>query len=167
MINGHALSPPLAVVAAIPAGPESRSKVSAGSEAGTNDVDGRRSFDEATAQDVPGGSVVLCGPAALLIREWMRPSRPPRSCAGPASCSMQAQIRAPRPTAIAWRSAARSRGSRLPASRAGSHGGLQGQLRTGTTLPVESLVAAQQLPAGERPGSEGQRRGVTNQSPAR
>src|SRR5262249_11938906 len=77
MINGHALSPPLSVVAAIPAGPESRSKVSAGSEAGTNDVDGRRSLDEATAQDVPGGSVVLCGPAALSIREWMRPSWPP------------------------------------------------------------------------------------------
>jgi hypothetical protein len=44
----------------------------------------------------------------------------------------------------------------LPAAQA-VHGGLQGQLQTGTTLPVERLVAAQQLPVGERPGSDRQR----------
>ena len=49
----------------------------------------------------------------------------------------------------------------LPAAQA-VHGGLQGQLRTGTTLPVESLVAAQQLPVGQRPGGEGQRRVLVN-----
>ena len=48
MINGHALSPPLSFVAAIPAGPEPRSRWSACSEARTNNPDGRRSFDEAT-----------------------------------------------------------------------------------------------------------------------
>jgi len=77
MINGHALSALLSFVAAIPAGPESRSKVSAPAKPGRTTLDGRRSFDEATAQDVPGGSLVLCGPAALSIREWMRPSWPP------------------------------------------------------------------------------------------
>ena len=42
----------------------------------------------------------------------------------------------------------------MPAAQA-VHGGLQGQLRTGTTLLVESPVAAEQFPVGERPGSEG------------
>ena len=166
MIDGHALSPPLSFVAAIPADPESRSKVSARSEAGTNDLDGRRSFDEANRSRRARRVLVMCGPTALSIREWMRPSWPPRICRAPASCSMHAQIRAPRP-----RPSRRDRPPGLgvtgflPAAQA-VHGGLQGQLRTGTTLPVERLVAAQQLPAGERPGSDRQRRGVANQSPA-
>jgi hypothetical protein len=44
MINGHALSPPLSVVATIPVDPEPRSGWSARSEARTNGLDGRRSL---------------------------------------------------------------------------------------------------------------------------
>jgi len=73
MIDGHALSPPLSVVAAIPADPESRSKVSARSQAGTNDLDGRRSFDEANRSRRARRVLVMCGPTALSIRGWMRP----------------------------------------------------------------------------------------------
>ncbi len=49
MINGHALSPRLSFVAAITCRPEPRSRWSACSEARTNNLDGRRSSDEATA----------------------------------------------------------------------------------------------------------------------
>src|SRR6266487_1532312 len=52
----------------------------------------------------------------------------------------------------------------LPAVQA-VHGGLQGQLRTGTTFAVESLVAAQQLPVGKRTGGEGQRGSVVVDRP--
>ncbi len=47
MINGHALFPPL-LAAAIPVGPEPRSRWSVRSEVRTNNLDGRRSSDEAT-----------------------------------------------------------------------------------------------------------------------
>ena len=55
MINGHALFPPLSVVATIPADPEPRSGWSARSEA-TNDLDGRRSLilPAGSHQELPG-----------------------------------------------------------------------------------------------------------------
>jgi hypothetical protein len=56
MINGHALFPPLSVVATIPADPEPRSGWSARSEARTNDLDGRRSLilPAGSHQELPG-----------------------------------------------------------------------------------------------------------------
>jgi hypothetical protein len=47
MINGNALFPPL-LAAAIPAGPEPRSRWSARSEVRTNNLDDRQSSDEVT-----------------------------------------------------------------------------------------------------------------------
>ena len=166
MIDGHALSPPLSFVAAIPADPESRSKVSARSQAGTNDLDGRRSFDEANRSrrarrvlgHVRSDSAVDQGMDEAVVAASYLPG--PRELLD--ACTDQGA----EAEAIAQRSAARSRGNRLLASRAGSSGWLAGPVADGTTLPVERLVAAQQLPVGERPGSGRQRRGVANQSPA-
>ena len=54
MINGHALSPPLSFMAAVPVGLEPRSRWSASQRSkDVNNLDGRRSFDEAT-------TVTLC-----------------------------------------------------------------------------------------------------------
>lgn len=56
VINGHALFPPLSVVATIPADPEPRSGWSARSEARTNDLDRRRSLilPAGSHQELPG-----------------------------------------------------------------------------------------------------------------
>jgi len=53
----------------------------------------------------------------------------------------------------------------LPAAQA-VRGGLEGQLRAGATLAVESLVAAQQLPVGQGPRRSGAGWRRSTQSPA-
>ena len=61
MINGHALSPQLSVVAAIPADPEPRS--SEPPEARTNDLDDRRSLIS------PLAAVRICPETATTVTE--------------------------------------------------------------------------------------------------